>query len=160
VLAALAVGGLATDRFLFAGFLPPKSAARRAALQPLISIRATLVFYETGPRLAECLTDLLAVLGDRPAAVARELTKLHETVVRDRLSGLCARFGGEPPRGEIVILVGAGEEEDLSEDAVDAALSEALKTRGPSEAAGEVARSLGLNRKALFRRALELKSGD
>ena len=157
LLCALAVGGLPTDRFLFAGFLPPKSVGRKSALSDLAALRATLVFYETGPRLGECLADMAAVLGERPAVVARELTKLHETVVREPLSVLAERFAGDPPKGEIVILVGAGAERTLSEAEIDAALVQALIHAGPSEAAGDVARSLGLNRKTLYQRALSLR---
>jgi 16S rRNA (cytidine1402-2'-O)-methyltransferase len=159
-LAALAVSGLPTDRFLFAGFTPPKSAARRATLQELAPIRATLILYETGPRLAESLADMLAVFGDRPAVVARELTKLHETVVRGPLSVLVETFSGEPPRGEIVVLIGPGTDEAVTAADADTALREALSRAGPAEAAGEVARALGLNRRALYRRALELKDGS
>ena len=156
-LAALAVSGLPTDRFLFAGFLPPKSGPRRAFLAELAPIRATLILYETGPRLSDSLADMQAVLGDREAVVARELTKLHETVVREPLSVLAERFAGDPPKGEIVILVGAGAERTLSEAEIDAALVQALVHAGPSEAAGDVARSLGLNRKTLYQRALSLR---
>jgi len=158
-LAALAVSGLPTDRFLFAGFTPPRSAARRATLQELAPVRATLILYETGPRLAESLVDMLAVFGNRPAVVARELTKLHETVVRGPLAELVETFSGDPPRGEIVVLVGPGTDEAVSDADADTALREALTRCGPAEAAGEVARAFGLNRRALYRRALELKDG-
>jgi len=158
-LAALAVSGLPTDRFLFAGFLPPKSGPRRAFLAELAPIRATLILYETGPRLSDSLADMQAVLGDREAVVARELTKLHETVVRGPLSDLIANFADGPPRGEIVVLVGPGAAAVATEADADAALREALTRAGPAEAATEVARALGLNRRALYRRALDLK-GD
>ncbi|HLJ21587.1 MAG TPA: 16S rRNA (cytidine(1402)-2'-O)-methyltransferase, partial [Stellaceae bacterium] len=106
-LAALTVSGLPTDRFLFAGFLPAKSAARRRELRELAAVRASLIFYETAPRLAEALADMAAMLGDRPAAVARELTKLHEEVRRGSLSALAEHYrGAGPPKGEIVVIVG------------------------------------------------------
>jgi 16S rRNA (cytidine1402-2'-O)-methyltransferase len=161
-LAALAVSGLPSDRFLFAGFSPPKGGPRRAFLQELAPIRATLILYETGPRLEDSLTDMLAVFSDRPAVVARELTKLHETVVRGPLSQLVKHFAGAPPKGEIVVLIGPGEAEVATEADADRALSEALERLSPADAASEVARSLGLNRRDLYRRALALKqsSGD
>ncbi|HEY0052158.1 MAG TPA: 16S rRNA (cytidine(1402)-2'-O)-methyltransferase [Caulobacteraceae bacterium] len=157
VLAALCVAGLPTDRFLFAGFLPPKGGARRTMLEGLAGTRATLVLFETGPRLRASLGDMLAVLGDRPAAVARELTKLHETVVRGALSELAADPALEEPRGEIVVLIGGGQAEAASAADADAALAEALTRLAPGEAASEVAKSLGLNRRDLYRRALALK---
>jgi 16S rRNA (cytidine1402-2'-O)-methyltransferase len=156
-LAALSISGLPTDRFLFAGFPPPKSAARRTFLEELAPIRATLVFYEAGPRLADSLADMAAVLGDRPAIMARELTKLYETVVRGPLADLAADPRCDGPRGEIVIVVGPGEVRAASAADADAALTEALEREGPAAAAAEVARALGLNRRDLYRRALELK---
>ncbi len=158
-LAALAVSGLPTDRFLFAGFLPPKSGPRRAFLAELGPIRATLILYETGPRLSDSLADMREVLGDREAVVARELTKLHETVVRARLSELIERFSEGPPRGEIVVLIAPGEATAATEADADAALIDALTRAGPAEAATQVAKALGLNRRLLYRRALDLK-GD
>jgi 16S rRNA (cytidine1402-2'-O)-methyltransferase len=156
-LAALAVSGLPTDRFLFAGFVPPKSGPRRAFLSELAPIRATLILYETGPRLSDSLADMLATLGDRDAVVARELTKLHETVIRAPLSALIATFADGPPRGEIVVLIGPGSATVATEADADAALIDALSRGGPADAAAQVARALGLNRRDLYRRALELK---
>lgn len=156
-LAALSVSGLPTDRFLFAGFPPPKSAARRQWLEELAPIRATLVFYETGPRLAGSLADMAAVLGDRPAVMARELTKLYETIVRSDLAALAVDPRCDTPKGEIVVVVGPGEVRAATAADADRALIEALAREGPAAAAAEVARALGLNRKALYRRALELK---
>ncbi len=156
-LAALSISGLPTDRFLFAGFPPPKSAARRTFLEELATIRATLVFYETGPRLADSLADMAAVLGERPAIMARELTKLYETVVRGPLSELAADPRCDGPKGEIVIVVGPGEARVASAADADRALTEALEREGPAAAAAEVAKALGLNRRDLYRRALELK---
>ena len=157
-LAALAVSGLPSDRFLFAGFTPPKSVGRRAVFEDLGPVRATLIFYETGPRLRECLDDMLAIWGDRQAVVARELTKLYETVLRGRLSELIEQLGSQAPKGEIVILVGAGVEAPATAADMDQALIEALSHLSVADAAGCVAKALGLNRKSVYRRALELKS--
>jgi len=156
-LAALTVAGLPTDRFLFAGFPPPKSAARQAFLQDLAGVRATLVFFEGGSRLAASLADMAAVLGPRPAAVARELTKLYETCIRGPLDVLAADPRFEAPKGEIVVVVGPGETAPASADDADQALREALTRLGPADAASEVAKALGLNRRELYRRALDLK---
>jgi 16S rRNA (cytidine1402-2'-O)-methyltransferase len=157
-LAALAVAGLPTDRFLFSGFLPQKSAARRTALEELGGVRATLVFFESGPRLRASLEDMAAVLGgQREAAVARELTKLYETCIRGTLAELAVHPKLDAPKGEIVVVVGPGREAEATADDVDRALIEALTRMGPSEAAAEAARALGLPRRALYRRALELK---
>jgi 16S rRNA (cytidine1402-2'-O)-methyltransferase len=158
VMAALTVAGLPTDRFLFAGFPPPKATARRALFQELAPVRATLVFFEGGSRLAACLADMAAVLGARPAAVARELTKIHESVVRATLPELAAHPDFASPRGEIAILVGPGEDPAATQDEADAALEEALTRASPAEAASEVARALGLSRRALYARALALKA--
>ncbi|WP_122465091.1 16S rRNA (cytidine(1402)-2'-O)-methyltransferase [Brevundimonas lutea] len=155
--AALAIAGLPADRVLFAGFLPPKSAARRTALETLKATRATLVLFESGPRLKDSLTDMAEVLGDRPAAVARELTKLHEECVRGTLPALAIDPRLDGPKGEIVVLIGPGEEVAASDDDVDMALTDALTRLSPGDAAREVAQALGLKRKAVYARALELQ---
>ena len=158
LLAALATAGLPTDRFLFAGFAPPKSAGRRTAFEELAALRATLVFYETGPRLAASLADMVAVFGpEREAAVCRELTKRFETVVRGPLGVLAAAPALDAPKGEIVVVVEPGRQKAASEADADAALAEALLRLSPAEAAGEVARALGLPRRDLYRRALALR---
>ena len=159
VLTGLAVAGLPTDRFLFAGFPPPKSAGRRAFFEELKPVRATLVFFEGASRLGGSLSDMAAVFGPRQAAVARELTKLYETVVRGPLDALAANPALQAPKGEVVVLVGAGEEAHLSAAEAEAALAEAVQRLGPSEAASEVARATGLPRRELYRRAVELKAG-
>lgn len=156
-LAALTLAGLPTDRFLFAGFPPPKSAARRTFLEEFANIRATLIFYEGASRVADSLADMAAVFGPRPAAVCRELTKLYETCVRGSLAELAADPRFDAPKGEIVILVGPGVEKAASADDVDAALREALSRLPLGEAASEVAKAFGLSRKDLYRQALALK---
>lgn len=157
LLAALVLAGLPTDRFLFAGFLPPRSGARRSALGELAAVPATLVFYESGPRLAASLADMAAVLGDRPAAVARELTKLFEEVRRDPLAVLAAHYAeAGPPKGEIVVVVGAPEAESASADTLDAALRRALDNNSTRDAAALIAGETGLPRRQVYARALEL----
>jgi 16S rRNA (cytidine1402-2'-O)-methyltransferase len=157
VIAALTLAGLPTDRFFFAGFLPPKAKAKADQIAEFKTLRATLVFYESGPRLADTLAILAQVLGDREAGVAREITKAYEECVTGTLLELAARYEGAPPKGEIVIVVGPpGEPEAASGDDIELALVEALKTSSPAKAAGEVARTLGADRKALYARALEL----
>jgi 16S rRNA (cytidine1402-2'-O)-methyltransferase len=156
-LAALAVSGLPTDRFLFAGFLPPKSGPRKAALAELAAVRTTLIFFESGPRLAESLADMAEVLGPRPAMMAREITKLYETFVRGDLAALAVDPRCAAPKGEIVVVVGPGAQTAAAPEDADAALREALTRLSPSDAAAEVSRALGLARKELYRRAIALK---
>lgn len=157
LLAGLSVAGLPTDRFLFAGFPPPKSAARRAFFEELAGIRATLVFFEGGSRLASSLGDMAAVFGPREAAVGRELTKLYETVTRAPLDELAADPKMDFPKGELVILVGPGREAAATAADADTALADALTRLKPADAAAEVAKALGLPRRDLYRRAMELK---
>ena len=155
VLAALSVAGLPTDRFLFAGFLPPKSAARRGVLGELAAVPATLVFYESPRRLAESLADMRADLGDRPAAVGRELTKRFEETRRGTLNGLAEEYAAEDaPKGEVVVVIGppgASAAVDL-----DGALQAALAGNSLKDAAQVVAAATGLPRKQVYARALEL----
>lgn len=154
---ALALSGLPSDRFLFGGFLPPKSTARRTAIQEAARAPVTLVFFETAPRLLESLRDLLAVLGDRRAAVARELTKLFEEVRRDRLSALIAHYAeAGPPKGEIVIVVGPPEEAGTNAGDVDALLRRALAAMSVKDAAATVAAATGEPKRLVYARALEL----
>lgn len=157
LLAALVLSGLPADRVTFVGFLPPKSAGRIGALAELKAGGQTLVFFESGPRLRASLSDMAAVLGPRPAAVCRELTKLYETCVRGTLIELAADPALDSPKGEIVVVVGPGAAETASAADADAALTEALGRLAPGEAASEVSRALDLPRKALYRRALELQ---
>ena len=157
-LAALSVAGLPTDRFLFAGFPPPKAAARRTFLQELRGVRATLILFEGASRLGASLADMAAVLGPRAAAVARELTKLHETVVRGDLASLAADPSLVAPRGEVVVVIGPPPDEDAAAGVdVDAALAEALERLSPADAAREIAAATGLARRELYSRALGLK---
>jgi 16S rRNA (cytidine1402-2'-O)-methyltransferase len=154
--AALTVAGLPTDRFLFAGFLPAKAKARRDAIAELAGVRASLILYETGPRLGDALADLAAGLEAREAAVVREISKLHEESVTGTLAELAERYAKAPPKGEIVIVIGPPPERQASEEEVDAALSQALAELSPSRAAAEVAERLGISRKRAYARALEL----
>ncbi|MBR7711280.1 16S rRNA (cytidine(1402)-2'-O)-methyltransferase [Microvirga sp. SRT01] len=157
--AALTLAGLPTDRFLFLGFLPPKEKARADAIAEIAGVRATLVMYESGPRLAACLSALAEGLGDRDAAVTREISKRFEEAVTGTLSMLAARYAESPPKGEIAIVVAPpGAAEPASADDADAALADAMTRLTVSQAAGEVAKALGLDRKTLYARALELKA--
>ena len=155
-IAALTIAGLPTDRFLFAGFLPAKAKARRDAAAEFADLKASLVFYESGPRLGDCLADLAASLGDRQAAVVREISKLHEECVTGSLAELADRYAEAPPKGEIVIVVGPPPEREVDADDLDSALVEALAALSPSRAAAEVAERLGVPRKRAYARALEL----
>ena len=160
-IAALTLAGLPTDRFLFAGFLPAKAGARDAAIDELAGLRATLVFYESAGRTAAMLAALLQRLGNRDAAVARELTKKFEETVCGDLATLSARYAGEPPRGEVVIVVGPpGAAPAASAETLDAALARAMIGRPLKEAVGDVAAGLNLPRKAVYARALALRDGS
>jgi 16S rRNA (cytidine1402-2'-O)-methyltransferase len=156
--AALTLAGLPTDRFLFLGFLPAKAAARGAAIAEVASVRATLVLYESGPRLAAMLAALAEGLGPREAAVAREISKKFEESVTGTLAELAARYAEAPPKGEIVIIVAPpGEAAPVEEADIDSALREAMARLSPSRAAAEVAERLGLPRRRAYERALQLK---
>ena len=155
-IAALTVAGLPTDRFLFAGFLPARAKARRDAIAELGAIHASLVFYESGPRLGDSLADLADGLGGRDGAVVREISKLHEECVTGALAELAQRYAQAPPRGEIVIVVGPPPQREASAGELDAALFESLARLSPSRAAAEVADRLGVPRKRAYARALEL----
>lgn len=158
-LAALVASGLASDRFLFAGFPPAKSGARRALFAELADVPATLIFYETGPRLAESLAEMAEVLGARTAAVARELTKMFEEVRRGALAELAAHYAdARAPKGEIVVVVeGPPQAPEATQGEIDALLREALARVGVKEAAAETAQKLGVSRRVAYARALALK---
>ncbi|MHA6724150.1 16S rRNA (cytidine(1402)-2'-O)-methyltransferase [Sphingomonas sp. RS2018] len=157
--AALTLAGLPTDRFLFMGFLPSKAGARASAIAEVAGVRATLIFYESGPRLSAALAALAEGLGDRECGVAREITKRFEECVTGTLSDLSARYADAPPKGEIVIIVAPPGDVvvETSEADVDAALIDAMTRLPVSKAAGEVAKATGLDRRTLYARATELK---
>ncbi|KPF87086.1 16S rRNA methyltransferase [Novosphingobium sp. AAP93] len=158
LLAALTLAGLPTDRFLFAGFLPSKDKARGDVLAELAAVPATLVFYETGPRLVASLEAMARVMPGREIAVARELTKLHEECRTGTAAELAAHYSAHPPKGEIVLLAGPpGAPDKPGEADVDAELLAAVAEMPASKAAGLVAKRHGLDRKALYARVLELK---
>jgi 16S rRNA (cytidine1402-2'-O)-methyltransferase len=162
VLAALTVSGLPTDRFLMAGFLPERGAARRRALDELGAVPATtLVLFVAARRLPATLAELAGALGPRPAAVARELTKRFEEVRRGSLEQLAADYArAGPPKGEVVLVIGApAEPAPQADDAVDAALGEALATMVPAAAAAAVAAATGRPRREVYRRVLALRRG-
>lgn len=159
MLAALALAGLPTDRFFFAGFLPPRPAARRTAIEGLKAIPGSLVIYEAPQRLGESLADLAAVLGDRPAAVARELTKRFEETQRGGLADLAARYAAaDTPKGEIVIVVGppAEAEAAIEPEDLDAQLRAAMGQASLRDAVAIVAEATGLPRRQVYQRALSL----
>jgi 16S rRNA (cytidine1402-2'-O)-methyltransferase len=156
--AALTLAGLPTDRFLFAGFLPAKANARAAAIAEIAGIRATLIFYESATRLAATLDALHAALGERDAAVVREISKKFEETVTGTLGALAARYADAAPKGEIVIVVAPpGQAEAAGDPEIDAALREALQTATVSRAAALVAEQMGLPRRRVYERALKLK---
>lgn len=158
-IAALTLAGLPTDRFLFAGFLPAKAKARADAIAELAGIRATLVFYESGPRLGDMLAALAEGLGPRDAAVAREISKAFEETVTGTLPELASRYAEGGPKGEIVVVVGPpGAPPPASAADADALLREALDRLPPAKAAGEVAKALGLDRRELYARAMAMKT--
>ena len=156
LLAALTVSGLPTDRFLFQGFLPAKTQQRRSRLEEIAAIPATLVLFETAPRLAETLADLTATMGDRPAAVAHELTKLHESCDRGTLAELAAGYARDKPRGEYVLVIGPPEDTPADPAAIDEALQGALKSHSLRESADLVSGALGIPRRQAYQRALAL----
>ena len=167
-IAALVASGLPTDQFTFLGFLPRKSSVRRALLARFAQASETLILYEAPHRLLACLDDLLAVLGDRNATLARELTKVHEEFRRGRLSALRAEYErGDAPRGEFTIVVSGAEPavEQETEEARERRAIERIQTllaSGASvrEAATQVAQELGLPRRRVYRLALEISAGD
>jgi 16S rRNA (cytidine1402-2'-O)-methyltransferase len=154
---ALSMAGLPSDRFLFAGFLPNKAKARVDVLTELAAVRATLVFYETGPRLLDSLAAIDEVMAGREVAVARELTKMFEECRSGSAAELIAHYSANPPRGEIVVLIGPPGDVEFSLQDAEAMLREELVDKKPSQAAGIVAKRTGLDRKVLYTLALKLK---
>ena len=162
VLTGLALSGLPTDRFLFAGFVPPKEGERSRVLAELADVRATLVFFESPHRIVETLTALESALPGRPVAVTRELTKLHEEVLRGTAGDVAAELAGRPAvKGEITLLIGPpGEPQAASQDDIDQAIGEALKAMPASKAAAHVAKQLGLGKAEVYDRILALKADN
>jgi 16S rRNA (cytidine1402-2'-O)-methyltransferase len=158
-LAALTSAGLPTDTFLFAGFLPAKSGARRARLEELRNVPATLIFFETGPRLAKSLADMADVLGAREGAIAKELTKLHESVTRGELSALVDALPGEALKGEFAIVVGPPEEaaSEVTDAAIIEQLEKALNVESFRDAVRSVAEVLQVGRARVYELGLKLK---
>jgi 16S rRNA (cytidine1402-2'-O)-methyltransferase len=156
-IAGLTLSGLPNDRFVFAGFLPVKDKARGEALAELAATPATLIFYETAPRLTKALAAIADALPGREVAVARELTKLFEECRTGQPADLIAHYTAHPPKGEIVLLIGPPTEQVADIADADALLVQALASLKPSQAAGQVAKATGLDRKALYARALELR---
>ena len=156
-IAGLTMSGLPNDRFLFAGFLPTKEKARADALAELANIDASLIFYESGPRLVKSLNAIADIWPDREVAVARELTKLYEECRSGRAAKLADHYTANPPKGEIVLMVGppVASASDVDPDEL---LKDALRTMKTSQAAASVAKLTGLDRKTLYARAMELKS--
>ena len=161
LLAGLVASGIPSDRFMFCGFLPSKTSARQKLATSLAKVPGSLVFYETGPRLADSLRDLAETLGEaREAAVARELTKLFEETRRGTLGDLADHYReAGAPKGEIVVLIGPPGEEKVSEETLDAALLTALQTQSVKQAAAEISAQFGLAKRDVYQRALALKDG-
>ncbi len=158
-ISALTLAGLPTDKFLFIGFLPAKEKARQEAIQEVSGVRASIIFFESASRVAATLGALRAVLGNREAAVVREISKLFEETRTGTLSELEAGCRNAPPKGEIVVVVAPpGPASAATQAEVDAALCAALDRLPVAKAASEVARATGADRKALYTRALELKA--
>lgn len=161
MLAALTIAGLPTDRFLFAGFLPSANAARKRALAELKQVPATLVFYEAPGRVAKCLTSMVEVFGpDRPAVIARELTKKFEEVLRGSLGGLSEDVAGRSLKGEVVLLVGAGETEQIDDYDLEKLLIGALKTKTVRESVAEIVEVTGAPKRSVYQMALALKKAN
>lgn len=157
VTAALALAGLPTDAFLFAGFLPPRTAARKARLLALRDVPATLVLFEAPTRLSETLSDMHEVLGDREAVVARELTKLHEEARRGTLADLAAGAQQLPARGEIVLLVGPGRGEVASEQEIETRIAALLSQMSVRDAAKAAADTFGIAKGRAYEIALAMR---
>lgn len=156
-IAALSAAGAPTDRFLFAGFPPPRAAARKTFFKELATVRATLVFYETAARLSDSLAAMGAAFGDRRAAVARELTKINEEIREGRLGGLAADFSANPPKGEIVVIVHPPEKTPVGEGEIEAFVEQALAEMSVRDAAAAAAEAFGVSRRAAYELALRLK---
>jgi 16S rRNA (cytidine1402-2'-O)-methyltransferase len=159
VVTALTLAGLPTDRFLFAGFLPSAGGPRKSALREVSGVPATLVFYESPKRLPEMLEAAQEVLGDRVAAVCRELTKKFEETRKGRLSELAAHFRATPARGEIVVLIGKGDSSNIREIDLEQEVNKALGTMSVRDAADYVSATFGVKRRPVYQMAMRL-AGD
>ncbi len=157
ILAALVSAGLPTDQFHFGGFLPPKEAARRHELEAARAIPGTLVYYESGGRLKETVECLAEIYPGRPVAIARELTKLFEAILRGTASEILEEIRDNPPAGEFVILIGAGEAKPPANEDIENALRNAMRRVSLKEAVEEVAKGLGAGRKQVYNLALQLR---
>ncbi|MGQ0673846.1 MAG: 16S rRNA (cytidine(1402)-2'-O)-methyltransferase [Hyphomicrobium sp.] len=157
ILAALVPSGLPTDAFFFAGFLPPKSAARRARVSELAAVPGSLVLFEAPQRVAETLADLAGLLGSRAAAVARELTKLHEEIARGPLDDLAVAFAARELRGEVVIVVGPALAVEVTDERIREHLDAALQIASLRDAAKAVADALGVPKARVYDLGLKLK---
>lgn len=160
LITALSGSGLPTDAFFFAGFLPPKQAARKARLADIKMVPATLIFYEAPQRLAESLCDMAASLGNRPAVVARELTKLHEELVRGPLRELAEKYEGHEPKGEIVVLCGPPEFGEISDALISERLAVALQSMRLKDAAAAVSDALGVAKTRVYDLGLKVKESN
>lgn len=157
VICALSVSGLPTDRFLFAGFLPPKSAARKSALREVALVPGSIIFYESPRRIEASLRDMIDILGpNRQAAICRELTKRFEEILRGTLGELSESLAGRDLKGEIVVVVDRADPVQADAQTVEDALREALKTQSSKDAAAQVAQAFGLTRRDLYQLALSL----
>jgi len=160
-LTALQLSALPTDQFSFLGFLPPKTTARQAALKKWETVPATLIIYETGPRLLASLQDMRVTLGNRPASVMRELTKMYEETMRGTLSDLIIHYTNKgPPKGEIVVAIGRGEKEVVSTESIESQLKQALEKMSVRDAAEMVAQATGKPKKTIYTLALKLSSSS
>jgi 16S rRNA (cytidine1402-2'-O)-methyltransferase len=158
VLAGLVKSGLPSDRFLFAGFLPARSAARKTALEDLNAVKATLIFFETGPRIAACLKDMRDILGARDVVLTRELTKRYEEARHGDFEALISSVKAEPPRGELVLLVGPPKMGDRwNEEEVISALKVQISELGVKRASAEIAGQCGWPKRDVYQLALKLK---
>ncbi len=160
VITALTISGLPTDRFMFAGFLPNAKGARKKALAELTAVPGTLAFYESPKRVAAMLADAAEILGDRPAAVCRELTKKFEECRRGSLTELSAFYSETQARGEIVVLIEKGSLPDVSETDVEQKVKEALETMSVRDAADHVSAALGVKRRPVYQMAMKLAQGE
>lgn len=161
ILTALTVSGLPTDRFFFAGFAPNSQTARRRLFEELAEVPGTLVFYESPKRISKMLSDLIAVYGaDRPAVIARELTKKFEEVLRGTLGELAQSLADKALKGEIVVLVDRAGEFEMSQDELQVLVADALKTSSLKDAVAHVVSQTGLPRRRVYQLALELEKGN